>query len=147
MILIRKNSELKSCITRPAHQNLHRVEVLVVFVLWILFVGKFQLMGEICFFFEAFEQIPICFLSYPRCFTNLKFFWFRFHHVVVFFPFKGPGLLMKVRAFIGDDDLCLLVVFSQTFGGARCPVNVNRFSKFLSNSSVRRRLRFYAKGQ
>ena len=42
---------------------------------------------------------------------------------------------MKVRAIFGDDDL----------GGSRCPVNVSRFSKCLSNSSVRRRLRLLVK--
>ena len=58
-------------------------------VLWLLFVGKFQLMGE-RFFLKRLKKSPIRFLSYPRCFTNLKFFLVQISPCGRF-PFKGPG--------------------------------------------------------
>lgn len=52
---------------------------------WLLFVGKFQLMGE-RFFFEAFEKIPDLLFELSQMFHQLEaYFGFRFHHVVVFF--------------------------------------------------------------
>ena len=59
-------------------------------------------------------------------------------------PLKGPVVNEDVLFFFfWLMTLCLLVVCFPDLGalrGARCQVNVSRFSKFLSNSSVQRHL-------
>ncbi len=57
-------------------------------------------------------------------------------------PLKGPVVNEDVFFFLGDDLMFARCLFPDlVIGGARCQVNVSRFSKFLSNSSVQRHLR------